>query len=85
MMFIDVDIEERRQRRMRRDEAERGYSRNAIERYWTVHAVPMHIKFVEPSASLADFVWDPAADTAYESRFFAHLRKRIGTDGNRSP
>jgi uridine kinase len=55
-IFLDTPAPLRRERRLARDVAERGYDREAIEHQLRTAVVPMHDRYVEPQKSWADLV-----------------------------
>ena len=55
-IFLDTPTRVRCDRRLTRDVARRGYSREAIERQLRTAVVPMHDEFVEPQKAHADVV-----------------------------
>lgn len=81
-LFIDVDSNTRRERRLKRDRNNRGYSDNQILTSWERDTLPMYLQFVQPTARFADTVWNPAEDTAFETTFLADLRTRLAKNGN---
>ena len=55
-IFLDTPAPLRRERRLARDVAERGYSREAIEHQLRTAVLPMHDRYVEPQKAWADLV-----------------------------
>ena len=55
-IFLDTPADLRRRRRLARDVAERGYSREAIELQLRTAVAPMHDRYVEPQKNWADLV-----------------------------
>jgi uridine kinase len=55
-VFIDCGEATRRQRRLERDERERGRSRASVLRQYYHHVAPMHDRFVAPQAPQAQLV-----------------------------
>lgn len=76
-LYIEVNVETRLERRLLRDSQERGYSKHQIQTSWDEQTLPMHSKFVEPTAQFADFIWESQEDTTFETTFLADLRRRL--------
>ena len=55
-IFLDAAPELRHRRRLARDVAERGYTRDAIEHQLRTAVVPMHDRYVEPQKKWADVI-----------------------------
>ena len=55
-IFLDAPADLRRRRRLARDVAERGYTREAIEHQLRTAVVPMHDRYVEPQKQWADII-----------------------------
>jgi uridine kinase len=55
-VFVDTDADLRFIRRMERDIAERGRSRESVVRQYIETVRPMHLEFVEPSKRYADLI-----------------------------
>lgn len=55
-VFVDTDADLRFIRRMERDIAERGRTRESVVRQYTETVRPMHLEFVEPSKRYADVI-----------------------------
>lgn len=55
-VFVDTDADLRFIRRMERDIAERGRTREAVLKQYTETVRPMHLEFVEPSKRYADII-----------------------------
>lgn len=55
-VFLDVPEEVRLQRRVARDQAERGRSEESVRRQFAESVAPMHARFVQPGARVADRV-----------------------------
>ena len=53
-IFLDTPADLRRTRRLARDVAERGYTRERIEHQMTTMVTPMHDRYVEPQKEWAD-------------------------------
>ncbi len=81
-LFIDVDSNTRRERRLKRDRNNRGYSDAQILKSWERDTLPMHLQFVQPTARFADTIWNPSEDTAFETTFLADLQTRLAKNGN---
>lgn len=77
-VFVDAPEELRRQRRLARDQAERGIGPAAAERQFAATVAPMHVRWIEPSCRWADFV---AAPEALDSCAAAVLRWLDGHGG----
>lgn len=64
-VFVDAPEAVRLERRVARDQQERGYSEDQIRRQFAATVKPMHDRFVEPSRAHADMVipngYNPAA------------------------
>ncbi|HHI89186.1 MAG TPA: uridine kinase, partial [Hellea balneolensis] len=54
--FIECDSDTRLERRLKRDVAERGRTRQSVITQFTTQVAPMHDAFVEPSKANADVV-----------------------------
>lgn len=76
-LYIDVEPETRFQRRLFRDTQERGYNEDQIRTSWNRQTLPMHDKFIEPTAQFADFIWNSQKDTTFETTFLDDLRRRL--------
>lgn len=55
-VFVDADVDLRRQRRLQRDVKERGRSRASVLRQFQEQVEPMHARFVEPQRRRADLI-----------------------------
>jgi len=55
-IFIDADADNRFIRRMERDLAERGRTRESVVKQYTESTRAMHLEFVEPSKRYADVI-----------------------------
>ena len=55
-LYLDTPAELRCTRRLQRDAAERGYSREMIDRQLRTAVLPMHERYVEPQKQHADLV-----------------------------
>ena len=58
IVFVDVPEDVRLQRRLARDQAERGRSEESVRRQFAETVVPMHDAFVQPCKEHADLVLD---------------------------
>lgn len=76
-VYVDVPEPIRLDRRLARDQSERGYTRPRILEMWRAHALPMHREHVEPSRAIARRVWSPASDPAFPALLSDELRDRI--------
>ncbi len=66
-VFLDSSREERSERRLRRDLAERGQSREDILAQYVESVEPMYDQFVDPSKRWADLIVPAGAPPAAES------------------
>ena len=73
-VFIDVPADIRLMRRIRRDSSERSIPVEEVLRLYETFARPMHERFVQPSASHADLVWDQTTDRRFPGRLKSHLQ-----------
>jgi len=73
-VFIDVSAELRLDRRLRRDQAERGRDPDDIRRQWNEFVAPMHDQLVEPSKAAADRIVAEDEDLAVVA---AELAERL--------
>lgn len=80
-LFIETDSSLRMERRLDRDRTHRGYSEEDIRISWERHAAPMFEQYIAPSATHADFKWNPVEDSAFETAFLADLRNRMASNG----
>jgi len=55
-VFVDTDADIRFIRRMQRDIAERGRTRESVVAQYMQTVRPMHLEFVEPSKRYADVI-----------------------------
>jgi uridine kinase len=55
-IFLDTPSELRCRRRLDRDVAERGYTRDAVEHQLRTAVTPMHERYVEPQKKWADLI-----------------------------
>jgi uridine kinase len=55
-IFVDTDADIRFIRRMERDIAERGRTRESVVKQYMETVRPMHLEFVEPSKRYADII-----------------------------
>jgi uridine kinase len=55
-IYLDTPPELRHSRRLARDVAERGYTREAVERQLRTAVAPMHERYIEPQKAWADIV-----------------------------
>lgn len=67
-IFIDVDLQVQLDRRLYRDQENRGYSREDVLYQWKNHVTPCYNKFIAPHETKADFIFhnDSRADKDYE-------------------
>jgi uridine kinase len=67
-IFIDVDLQVQLDRRLYRDQENRGYSREDVLYQWKNHVTPCYTKFIAPHETKADFIFhnDSRADKDYE-------------------
>jgi uridine kinase len=68
-VFLDVPPDLRLERRVARDQVERGRSECSIRAQFEATVAPMHRRFVQPSAQYADLILDgtrPIEDLAQE-------------------
>lgn len=73
-VFIDTTEEERLERRIERDRAERGRDREAVVQWHRERVQPMHDLFVEPSRSYADVV---IVEGAHNTEAIRALAERV--------
>ena len=83
-VFIDVPELIRRERRLARDQAERGYTREQILRMWTENTQPMHLAHAKTARASARRIWDPAADRAFVPLFLADLHDCLARNAKNS-
>jgi uridine kinase len=76
-LYLEVHSKTRLERRLIRDVRDRGYTEEQIRASWKHQTLPMHKKFVEPTARFANFVWNSQQDTSFETTFLADLRRRL--------
>jgi uridine kinase len=81
-IFVRGDEKLRAARRVERDVAERGRTREQVMEQWRRHAEPMHSRFVAPQERWADVVLEaPVSDDAIEmaaARLDTKLFSRVG-------
>lgn len=67
-IFIDVDLQVQLDRRLYRDQENRGYSREDVLYQWNHHVKPCYAKYIAPHQQKADFIFhnDSRADHDYE-------------------
>lgn len=53
-LFVEADSEVRFQRRLQRDQSDRGRSSQSVKAQWEKFVAPMHEQFVAPSQQFAD-------------------------------
>jgi len=75
-VYIDVPAELRLERRLRRDQQERGRDPDDIQRQWNEFVAPMHDQLVEPSKAHADRIVDDGEDLESVA---AELAERLAT------
>lgn len=69
-VFVDCPEGLRLERRLDRDQRERGRSAGSVRRQFQQHVAPMHNRYVAPQAALADVIMDsPASDSGVEKIF----------------
>lgn len=77
-LYLDTPADLRRQRRVARDTAERGYTAEAVHERLQAMVLPMHARYVEPQRSRADLVlsqpFDPAGITALAAALWPLVR-----------
>jgi len=61
-VYVDAPSDVRLQRRMERDQQERGRDADSIQRQWNDTVQPMHDRYVEPSRGYADQIIDGTAN-----------------------
>jgi uridine kinase len=78
-IFIDVDLQVQLDRRLYRDQENRGYSRGDVLYQWKHHVTPCYNKYIAPHETKADFIFhnDSRADEDYE-RLLNNLKELIG-------
>ena len=81
-VFVDTPIELCYQRRLLRDQQERGYSEEQIRTMWEETVVDSYEYFVKPSASRASKVWKSEEDKAFVNQFLADLEAYLAGNGN---
>jgi uridine kinase len=67
-IFIDVDLQVQLDRRLYRDQENRGYSREDILYQWENHVTPCYNKYIAPYIDKADYIFhnDSRADQDYK-------------------
>jgi uridine kinase len=67
-IFIDVDLQVQLDRRLYRDQENRGYSREDVLYQWNYHVKPCYAQYIAPHEKKADFIFhnDSRADQDYE-------------------
>jgi uridine kinase len=67
-VFIDVDLSVQLDRRLYRDQENRGYSRDAILYQWNNHVLPCYFNYILPYEKKADFIFhnDSRAEIDYQ-------------------
>lgn len=75
-VFVDTPSDIRLIRRIRRDQAERGYQLERILDFWERNEVPSFNKFVQPQRKQASLVWDSLQDNAFVPALLADLQDR---------
>lgn len=78
-IFIDVDLQVQLDRRLYRDQENRGYSREDVLYQWKNHVTPCYNKYIGPHEKNADFIFhnDSRADLDYEV-LLNNLKELIG-------
>lgn len=66
-IFIDVDLQVQLDRRLYRDQENRGYSREDVLYQWKNHVTPCYNQYIGPHEKNADFIFhnDSRADVDY--------------------
>lgn len=78
-IFIDVDLQVQLDRRLYRDQENRGYSRADVLYQWKNHVTPCYNKYIAPHETKADFIFhnDSRADGDYEL-LLNNLKELVG-------
>jgi len=78
-IFIDVDLGVQLDRRLYRDQENRGYSREDVLYQWANHVTPCYNTYILPHKEKADFIFrnDSQADADYEL-LLNNLKELIG-------
>lgn len=80
-IFVDASEEARLQRRLERDQRERGYTEAQIRRQFAATVHPMHARFVEPSRAHADLIIPEGYNPAAVAVLIRGLRASRAGDG----
>ena len=80
-VYLDVPGGVRLQRRLARDQEERGRSCASVLRQFREHVEPMHKRFVAPQARHADLVLDTQAGDEALYKLAAMVKELAATDG----
>ncbi len=79
-IFIETPSEIRLERRIARDQSERGYSYDQIVDFWKTRAQPMYKRFVQPSSKWAKRIWKASEDNTSVEAFLADLENRLASN-----
>jgi uridine kinase len=79
-IFIDVDLTTQLDRRLYRDQENRGYSREAILYQWNHHVLPCYNKYIAPHESKADFIFHNDSRSEMDYDVLLGKLKQIMTD-----
>jgi uridine kinase len=74
-VFVDCPENVRFERRLARDQRERGRSRASVRRQWRAQVRPMHERFVAPQARRADVVLNEDVTAAVVAGLTARIRR----------
>ncbi len=76
-IFVKADSDIRLARRIRRDTIERGRTADSVIRQYLATVRPMHLKYVEPSRFVADFVFDNNREDGIDKETLAVVKAKI--------
>jgi uridine kinase len=79
-IFIDVDLTTQLDRRLYRDQENRGYSREAILYQWNHHVLPCYNKYIAPHESKADFIFHNDSRSEMDYQLLLSKLQQIMTD-----
>mgnify|MGYP002515539572 CR=1 FL=1 len=76
-IFVKADSDIRLARRIRRDTLERGRTADSVISQYLATVRPMHLKYVEPSRFVADFVFDNNKETGIDQETLDVVKAKI--------
>ncbi|MEM9158278.1 MAG: uridine kinase [Verrucomicrobiota bacterium] len=84
-IFVDTPFDLCFQRRLERDQSERGYSEAIIRSMWERTVTGSYRDIVKPSSSTASRLWKSEEDSAFVNRLLADLEAYLAKNGNALP